>query len=754
MRVAALLSVMIFASPVMADLAPERSVAPKVRPGGAAPVGEVAAAPAARMGAVAAKRVLPAARPAQQAAPAAAAVEVAAVVPVAEEGRATLPALRPLARPVRLDETLATMGPSRLTPAARPADGAVRVDPAVAAVGRAVELTRTGRFAEAERLVAPHGEVARDLVRWHELRARRGTWTEARDFVQRNPHWPGMELLKARSEKLIPRRAAAAEVLAFFGDDLPTTGSGSLRYAAALRATKGKEAATAELLRAWLEIPMSESEEREMLAAAGAALSPHHAERLDALLWADAPEGALRAMDKADDGHRALARARLALRGNRDGVDDLIAAVPASLQSDPGLAYDRFVWRTKRKRADALDLMLAASTSAESLGRPEMWARHREGIARDLMEDGQAQKAYAVAAKHFLTEGADFRELEWLAGFIALTDLDRPKDALAHFEAAERESTTPLSLSRMLYWQGRAHEALGQNEAARADFARASAHQTVFYGQLAAERIGAPVDPALAAPLPAAAPGALPAGSVLEAAGLLYDAGEQRLAARFVAHLAESQDRAGIEALGAWAAERDSDYLDVALGKRAAMMGEVVPAILFPVHPLAKMRTAVPPELALAIARQESEFHPGVASHVGAQGLMQLMPATAREVSGQLGLRYAIGRLTAEPEYNVILGTTYLKGLENRFGYNVPMIASGYNAGPGRPARWARERGDPRRMDVDGVVDWIEHIPFEETRIYAQRVTENAVVYRMRLSGKVGPLGIGDLLTGRRRGEG
>ena len=732
MRCAALLSMMIFAGPVMADLAPEASLAPKARPVSSDSAVAVSVAPKAPDLLLAV------------ATPAATSVETAEAEP----------ARRPLARPEAPEETIATMGPARLSPVARPDGGVSRVGPAALALGKAVELTRTGRFSEAHRIVAPYGEVARDVVRWHELRARRGTWTEARDFVARNGDWPGMELLKARSEKLIPRNAPAEDVLAFFGKDLPTTGSGSLRYAAALRAVKGKDAATAELVRAWGEIAMSGAEEREMLAAAGAALSPHHAERLEALLWADAPEGALRAMDKADDAHRALARARLALRANRDGVDDLIAAVPSRLKSDPGLAYDRFVWRAKRKRGDALDLMLEASTSAEALGRPEMWARHREGIARDLMEDGRAERAYAVAANHFLTEGSDYRELEWLAGFIALTDLDLPKDALAHFEDAERESETPLSLARMQYWQGRAHEALGQTEAAREDFTRAATQQTVFYGQLAAERIGAPVDPALAAPLAAAAPGALPTGSVLEATDLLYAAGEQRLAARFLAHLAESQDRAGIEALGAWAADRDSDYMDVALGKRAAMMGEVVPAILFPVHPLAQMRTAVPPELALAVARQESEFHPGVASHVGAQGLMQLMPATAKEVSGQLGLRYALGRLTAEPEYNVILGTTYLKGLEDRFGYNVPMIASGYNAGPGRPARWARERGDPRRMDVDGVVDWIEHIPFEETRIYAQRVVENAVVYRMRLAGEVGPLGIGDLLTGRRRGEG
>ena len=189
--------------------------------------------------------------------------------------------------------------------------------------------------------------------------------------------------------------------------------------------------------------------------------------------------------------------------------------------------------------------------------------------------------------------------------------------------------------------------------------------------------------------------------------------------------------------------------MQVAIGKRAAQMGVVVPAHLFPLHPLAGARMAVEPAAALAVARRESEFHPGAASGVGAQGLMQLMPATAQEVSRQLGLRYARARLTSDPEYNVALGTAYLAGLRERFGDNLAMIAAGYNAGPGRPARWARERGDPRAMDVDAAVDWIEHIPFTETRNYVMRVTESVPVYRQRLSGEAAPTDLTGLIAGR-----
>ena len=275
----------------------------------------------------------------------------------------------------------------------------------------------------------------------------------------------------------------------------------------------------------------------------------------------------------------------------------------------------------------------------------------------------------------------------------------RPRDpqlALTHFDTAREAVWTPISLGRMHYWRGRALDALGREEEAQAAFREGGRHQTAFYGQLAAEAAGVPTDPRLAAaPDPGPMPEALAGNSVLRAAELLSAAGEPQLAARFLTHLAGSRDEEGLAHLGAWAAERGDPYLQVKLGKKAAEMGVVLPQHYFPLHPLAEADLPVEPELALSIARRESEFHPGVASHAGAQGLMQLMPATAREVAGQLGLPYARARLT-DPVYNARLGSAYLAGLQRRFGRNVPMVAAGYNAGPGRPARWARERGDPR----------------------------------------------------------
>ena len=677
----------------------------------------------------------------------------ASPAPTPRPGVAATAAAMPAAAPAAvLAAPVLRPSPRPVAPAARVASSSP-VDVSSThglAFSAAMDAIRAGDWAAARRRAAAIGPVAEDVVLWHELRVRRGHWDEALDFVRRNPDWPGMPLLRGRAEGLIPADAPPDAVLEFLGDEPPQTGTGALRLAAALR-VRGEDAAAEDaLIRAWRTVQMTAAQEDAVLRAAGpAVLAPHHVARLDALLWAKTDVGARRAMARVDAGHRALAEARLALHSGRAGVNALIDRVPAALAGDAGLAHDRVRWRYERGLDDgAVELMLARSGTAAELGRPEEWAGMREVLVRRLMRAGRAGEAYALAASGHLTGGTDHSDLEWLAGFVALTDLGRARDALRHFERGEEAVGSPISMGRMLYWQGRAHEALGEADAAREDFARAAAHRTSFYGQLAAERIGAPPDASLTGTEAPAPLGALARNGVLRAAGLLLAADERRLAARFASHLAESQDEAGIRALGQWAAGQGSEFLQVAIGKRAAQMGIVVPAHLFPVHPMAGAPMPVEPAIALAVARRESEFHPGAASGVGAQGLMQLMPATAQEVSRDLGLRYARGRLTADPDYNVVLGTTYLEGLRARFGKNLAMMAAGYNAGPGRPARWARERGDPRAMDADGAVDWIEHIPFTETRNYVMRVTESVPVYRQRLSGQAARTDLTGLITG------
>lgn len=609
--------------------------------------------------------------------------------------------------------------------------------PAAAAPGdtlrRAFEAMREADWQEALDLAGEAGPVARDIIEWHRLRAGRGDAEAVLGFLEARPDWPGLPWLRRQSEEAIAA-AGPETALAFFGPRVPETMGGALAKSAALFDAGRTGEAEAELVLAWRTLGTSVAQQDLLLERHRALLAPHHEARLDRALWEGWEENARRMFPLVGPGHRALAEARLALQAQRPGVDALIEAVPASLAESPGLAFDRFVWRDRKGRdADAKALLDATSTSAAALGLPARWADRREALARDEMRDGDPELAYRLAANHFLTEGSQFNDLEWLAGFIALTKLGDPARALVHFGRFDAGVVTPISRGRAGYWLGRAHEAAGDGEAARAAYADAARWQTSFYGLLAAERAGLAFDASLLTPPPATwLDAAFTDSSVFDAGRMLLEAGEVDLGERFLTHLTESLNEADAARLSAMALEMERPHLALRIAKRAADAGTVLPAAYYPMHPVAELDLPAPAELVLSIARRESEFDPRVASGAGAQGLMQVMPGTARDVAGELGIEdHSTARLK-DWRYSARLGAAYLAGLAARFDGNVVLMSAGYNAGPGRPIQWVERFGDPRRGAVD-VVEWIEHVPFSETRNYIMRVAESLPVYRAKL---------------------
>ena len=599
-------------------------------------------------------------------------------------------------------------------------------------------------------LATPVSAVAADLITWHRLRAGAGIFTDYTRFLDSHAHWPGLPLIRAKAEEAMDPDIAPAPIIGFFAEAPPQTGAGVIRLAQAYIASG--DAATADtLLRdAWLTLGLTDESQELLLTAFGTTLAPHHAARTDAMLWRWRTTDAARMLPLLDADQRALAEARIALIDNTSDRAAKIAAVPDALSDNPGLAYDRFNrLATDGDYSDAVTLLAERSSSPALLGEPFRWASWRATLARWAMREGRPQQAYDLAVQHHLTSGELFADLEWLAGFIALTDLNDPALALTHFQRFDADVSGPISASRAGYWLGRTHEVLGDTDSAAAAFGRAAQNQTAFYGLLAAERLGLPLDPALTGRevFPDWQQGGFLRSDLTQAMLLLLGADERGGAVQFVAQLGKTLDRTELAQFGAMLAAMDEPFLTVLLGKTAVERGIILPAIYFPMHDLAQMTLPVAPELALAIARRESEFNAVVGSPVGALGLMQLMPATAEEVAGELGLPYSRARLTADWEYNATLGSRYLANLEETFGPSPVMIAAGYNAGPSRPRAWIGLRGDPRRGEVD-VVDWIEHIPFTETRNYVMRVTESIPVYQARLSGETGSLQFTALLIG------
>ncbi len=598
-----------------------------------------------------------------------------------------------------------------------------------------------GDWATAAALGARAGAGGPELVEWLRLRAGAGTPAEVLTFLKAHPDWPGLRLLRRRAEAGFVQ-ANDAQVLAFFAT-APQTGTGALRHAQALtRAGKG-DAAKAALIAAWRTLDLSDAEQSAFVADHAALLAPHHTERLENAMWAGR-SGDVRAMlPLVPAGWQALARAWTALEnGTDDGVNALIAAVPKPLADHAVLAQARFDWRVRKDRdAEAITLILERSGSAAALGRPEEWAARRLTLAHAEMRAGNHSRAYALAARHHLKDGSRLAELEWLAGYVALRWQNDPARALTHFARLRDAVASPISLGRAQYWLGRAHEATGNTAAARAAYAEGAKHQTSFYGLLAAERGGIAFDASLAGKERFAdwREARFRQGLVYKAALLAYNAGNLGLAETFLTHLAEGQDRKGLGQLGEVAEALDDPHLAVMIGKEAAGRGITLARPYYPLHPMAAQTLPVPKELALSIARRESEFDPVVVSGAGAEGLMQVMPRTAAEVAGQLGITHTPRRMITDPSYNARIGSAYLARLIARYDGNAVLVAAAYNAGPSRPDRWMQEMGDPRAADVD-VVDWIEAIPFAETRNYVMRVTESLPVYRARLGLKPHPV--------------
>lgn len=591
--------------------------------------------------------------------------------------------------------------------------------------------------------------IGGDLILWQWLRDGQGKLGDYESFLARRPDWPGLPLLKEKGEIAVARSDDANRILAYFGTEKPRSGIGSVALVRALIALGRADEAKDEALRGWADLKFDAEAEAAMIAVAGNVLPVADDLRLDRILWAKTRKSeALRMLTRVSPDQAALARARLALQDDSADAPALVQAVPAALAQDAGLAFDRFDYRMRASRYDdAAELILSRSDSAATLGDPEKWGGRRADLARILMRQGSYKTAYQVAASHQMTTGDDYADLNFVAGFVALRHLNDPARALSHFTAMEAAVATPISQARAHYWIARAQEAGGQD--ASAEYRTAAGYQTAFYGLLAAERLGMTLDPALVdvgAPTPDWKSASFANSSVLAAARAALAAGDRTLAKRFFLHLAEGLDNRELAALADMALRLEEPHIAVVLAKSAAERGLILPRAYYPIPEFIPDNLPVSRALALSIARRESEFDPAAQSSVGARGLMQVMPDTAAQVAKSLGEQSSADRLINDPAFNIRMGSSYLADLVGKFGPSVALVAAGYNAGPGRPTKWISEYGDPRK-GAD-IVDWIETIPFTETRTYVMRVAESLVIYRARLKGQPTPINITAELIG------
>lgn len=624
-------------------------------------------------------------------------------------------------------------------PASAQADELSAADEAVYA--RAYAAADRGAWDEAlaAAKAAKNPVLAKALTWRRMLEPRSGlSFAEITRFASDNPDWPQRTALLRRAEEAIGLREDATQVYAWFQDKEPVSADGWLALAQALDQLGRKDELQKAVRKAWRDVSFGSAQEKTFAARFGGYLTEaDHVARLDRLLWDRDTDAARRMLRVVDADRRALAQARIALIEDAGGVDGAVDRVPPSLVDDPGLVYERLRWRRSKGLYDSAEELLRHKNADK--GRPDLWWRERAILSREALDLGDARRAYALIDGHEAQAGAALADGEWMSGWIALRFLKQPQKALPHFEKLYANVTTPISLSRGAYWAGRAEEAAGNADKAESWYMKAAEHGTTYYGQLAASKLGGKWDARLPKdPQPTPEDIAtFEKKEIVRAAMALSEIGRPDDAASFLHQLQAEGRTPGQKLLATRLAHSIGQrHTAVAMARRAALDGVTLVESGYPVDQF-KTAEGIEKALVLAIIRQESNFNTDAISRVGARGLMQLMPATAKSEARRLALDFSEARLTRDPAFNVTLGSNYLQSLIGDFRGSYVLAIAAYNAGPGRSRQWVERYGDPRSPGVDPI-DWVEQIPFAETRNYVQRVLEGVQVYRQRL-------GVGDV---------
>jgi len=587
----------------------------------------------------------------------------------------------------------------------------------------------------------PLGEA---VLQWNRLQQSDSLpFNDYASFLVSHPDWPGETRMQRVAENQIPASGTSPRsLIAYFERFEPITASGSLRYAEALAAMSRNDDANRFARQAWrlgsFNRQSATSDEATILSRFAGALRPEdHDSRFDYLLWQDDTSAAARVLSLTSSSRRDAHSARLRLATGAG------AEAGQSAMGDPGYVAERAMWlRNNGRSLEARNLLANRPTLQYRPTDAEEWFEVLLTNARAAANDRQWARALSIASKvddafepgtdvsgEVLGVRDDYTSLTWLAGTTALWHQNRPAEAIGMFERYGRAARTPQTRSKGFYWAGRAAEAAGRRDEANRFYEEAAAYYDYFYGQLATERLGRRLS------VPQVAQIALdPAGQrtffeseVVRATRLLGELGAWNTQSTFLRALSSQATTDDDHRLTAMLSSQiGRQDLAVMTHRSARVNGFEASAYGYPTVPMPSSSQRYF-TLVHAIARQESQFDTRAVSHAGARGLMQFMPATAREVSGWIGRSYNRSALTRDPQYSISLATAYYESLFNRWS-NHALSAGSYNAGPGNVNRWIRANGDPRTPGVD-IIRWIEEIPIYETKNYIQRVMENAVMY-------------------------
>jgi len=604
-----------------------------------------------------------------------------------------------------------------------------------AALAAAFKAVDENRFADARAAVANfNNPLLVRIVEWTVLRVAprkdadfASTWR----FLREYPDWPEPEVLRRQAEDRLGPETPTPQAFAYFTAFPPLTSAGHMKRLAAAQSVS-PSSVPKFASESWRTATFKKTDEEEFLNKYSQHLSgDDQIARFDRILRGGRAPTARELMPKLPPEYQPVAEARLAMATKAADATTVLRGVPAARLAEPTIKLEQLAWLRRTgnfNEAKAIALQAPANQN-------DSWWNERQQLARDMLAAGHAADAYAVVVPHGQTKGIAFAEAEFLAGWIALRHLKKPVEAQKHFQTLLDGAPTDFSRSRAAYWLGRTHEAANRQKEAMEWFSRAAGFGQTFYGQIAARKLPGgsrqmPSDPVATN----ADEQALAARELVTVARYIGQSGDSERTRPFLLQLARLVTGPGETLLLArLASELKRPDVALVVAQRATASGVTLFDASFPVVNLGSTGS-VERALALALTRQESGFNAAAVSSSGALGLMQLLPSTAREVAGKMSLPFVQDKLTSDPQYNVALGSQYLAQMLQRFGGSYELALAAYNAGPGRVARWLDSMGDPRAGKID-MVDWIEMIPFRETRNYVQSIMGGVGVYRERLNG-------------------
>ena len=616
---------------------------------------------------------------------------------------------------------------------------------------RAFSAADRGDWTAAKGLAAQgHDTTANKLIQWRYLLDKNSgaSFGEISSFILDNPDWPARDTLFARAEKAIAAGTDPHSVIAFFSGRDPVTGLGKVRLGEALVATGSTTRGKELIQEGWIEGSFDPNDEFDIIARDGAMLTPDvDAKRINNLLLRNDVTAARRELSRVDSGTQRIAQVRILLKTEPATGLRAAESLPDSA-SDAGLGYDLArAYRRQNEDSEIAALVTRAPVHATAALAPTAWWAELNLAVRDALQNRDYHTAYRIAANTGLTsaDSTEYSEAQFLAGWIALRFLSEPATALPHFRALAAAVGRPISKGRAYYWEGRAYEASGDNAAAYQAYHTAGLASETFYGQLALAKIESAPHIHLTETPATEATAAYEHDDLSAAIRVLADLGEESLLRIFAVQDATAYSEPGhIKALCADLTKMGFREIALRVAKQASYNGVYFISYLYPTTTLPSYPgtgTAPEPAYVHGIIRQETEFDPTAVSAAGARGIMQMMPESARIASNEAGLSYRPNDLTTDVTYDEQLGMTELGADISNWGGSLVLASAAYNAGPGNVSKWLNLYGDPRSPTTDPI-DWIELIPFSETRNYVQRALDNMEVYRVRLGGRDEPLQI------------